>query len=169
MILIAQILRVIAALFSILSDKAINIKKIFLYNGINNLFCGISYFCMNAITGGISAFLALFRNILFYQYKEKVTIKEVLLYFVIIILFNISSINGIVSCIPALLVIIYTSALYTKNTLYIKYACIITSLLEIIYDYVYCIYVGIFVCVLAIILTSYSIYKLDNKNSNIVK
>ena len=165
MILIAQILRVIAAVFSILSDKSTSIKKIFLYNGINNLFCSISYFCMNAITGGISALLALFRNILFYQYKEKVTIGAVLMYFLVIILFNVSSINGIISCIPALLVIIYTSALYTKNTLYIKYACIITSLLEIIYDYVYSIYVGIFVCVLAIILTSYSIYKLGKKKN----
>ena len=168
MILTAQILRIIAAVFSILSDKTTNIKRIFLYNGINNFFCSISYFCMNAITGGISALLALSRNILFYKYKEKVTIGAVLMYFLVIILFNISSINGFVSCIPALLVIIYTSALYTKNTIYIKYACIITSLLEIIYDYVYGVYVGIIVCIIAAVLSTYSLIKIE-KDKNIVK
>ena len=162
-LILAQIFRIIGSVFSISSDKSTNIKKIFLFNGISNVFCSISYFCMNAITGAISSILALFRNIMFYKYKEKVTIGALILYFIIIILFNLNSITGFISFIPILLVIIYTSALYTKKPLTIKYSIITVCLLEIIYDYVYSIYVGIIVCVLDMILVSYSICKMSKK------
>ena len=160
MILMAQFFRIIGSIFSIISDKSNDTKKIFLYNSISNLFCSIQYFLLNAISGGITSIIAILRNIIFYKYKEKVTIKELLMYFLILIIFSIRSINGLVSIIPILLVIIYSTSLYTKNIYTIKYAIIITCLLEIIYDAVYKAYVGIFVCVLDIFLVSISLYKI---------
>ena len=59
MMLTAQILRLGAAVFTMMSDKTTEKSKIFLYNGIGNLLCGIQYFLLNAITGGICCILAL--------------------------------------------------------------------------------------------------------------
>ena len=164
-IILAQVFRIIGSIFSIWSDKSNDLKKIFWLNGIANLFCGISYFCVDAITGGLSSILAIFRNVIFYKWKEKLNIIVLLIYFAILIAFNITGINGILSFIPILLVIIYTAALYTKNPLYIKYAIITTCLLEIVYDYIYDVYVGIAVCIIDTILVIYSMIKMKNKKS----
>lgn len=163
MMLLAQLFRIAGSVFGLSADKSNNTKKVFLYNGISNLLCAIQYFLLNAISGGITSIIAIFRNLIFYKYKEKVTVKELLMYFLILILLSIYSINGIISVIPVLLVIIYSTALYTKNIYTIKYAVLITCVLEIIYDAVYKAYAGIFVCILDIILVSISLYKLKKQ------
>lgn len=160
MYLLAQIFRTIGAVFAINSDKSNNTKKIFIYNGIGNFFIAIQYFLLDAVTGGISNLIAILRNFIFYKYKEEVGIKELLIYFTILIMFNYSCFTGTISMIPVLTVIIYSSALYTKNPSTIKHAVLISCFMEIIYDIVFKAYVGVIISIIDIILVTISLNKL---------
>ena len=120
MIFLAQIFKIIGSIFCLIADKSNNTKKIFLFNSISNLFSSFQYFLLNAITGAISSLLAILRNIVLYKYKNKVKVIDLILYFIIIILFNIFEFDNIISIIPVLLVIIYSTALYTNKILNIK-------------------------------------------------
>ena len=163
-IIIAQILRIIGSIFGIIADKSSNPKKIYWYNGIYNFINGIQYYLLNAITGAISSFIAIFRNILFYKYKKKVPWVALLIYFMIVVILNIPGYVGIISLIPILLIIIYTTALYLEDILLFKYSVILTCILEIIYDFVYDAYVGIIICALDIIFVTISLIQLHKKN-----
>ncbi len=160
MILLAQLFRIIGSICGITADKSISTKKIFIFNGLQNIFNGIQYFLLGAITGGITSLLAVARNVLFYKYK--VNIISLLLYFVVLFLFSYPSIDGFISILPILFVILYSSALYSKNVKAIKYAVVIECAFEIIYDYYYHAYVGIFVCILDIVLVLLSLIKMKN-------
>lgn len=163
MILLAQIFKIIGSIFNLIADKANNTKKIFIFNSISNLFNGVQYFLLNAITGAISSILAILRNIVLFKYKNDIKVIDLIIYFMIIILFNIYEFTNIISIIPVLLVIIYSTALYTNKILNIKYSIIIVCILEIIYDYIYYAYVGIIVCIIDIIITTISIKELKKE------
>ena len=162
-IILAQIFRIIGSVFSIISDKSNNMKKIFIFNSIGNFFNGISYFFIDAITGGIGNLIAILRNVIFYKYKDKVKISTLIVYFIITILLSIKSITEIISVIPIVLVIIYSCAIYTNKPIVIKYSVLVICLLEIIYDFVYHAYVGIVVCIIDITLILYNLLKTDEK------
>lgn len=71
--------------------------------------------------------------------------------------------DGIITLLPIFLILFYSIALYIGKVIIIKYAVILTCLLEIIYDYYYQAYVGIIFCIVDIILVIISIYKLKIK------
>lgn len=169
MIIIAQIIRLIGSVFGLIADKSDEPKKIYLFNGVFNLANAIQYFLLGAITGAISSFIAIFRNVLFYKYKSKVPIIVILIYFLITVLLNIPGYVGLISLIPILLVIIYTIALYAGNILFFKCANITIYILEIIYDIVYDAYVGIIICIIDLIVVTISLVKLkkESKQKNI--
>lgn len=154
---IAQVFRALGAICSFSADGTSNKHKIFLYNGLSNLFCGIQYALLQAFSGAICSLLALLRNLIFAK-KKHISVFTLLIYFIIIILCNITSFTNIISVIPVLLVIIYTMALFSKDVLKIKIAVLINAFLEIIYDYYYSAWVGIIVCIIAIIVVLISIY-----------
>ena len=163
-IFLAQIFRIIGSIFSILSDTSNNTKRIFSFNAIANVFCGIQYFLLNAFTGFMGCAIAIPRNIIFYKYKNKVPLFILIIYFIITILINIPSVDSLISAIPILLVLIYTYALYVADKEFIKWSVIFICVLEIIYDIKYNAYIGIIVCFLDIVLVSISLVKLYKKN-----
>lgn len=163
-IIIAQILRIIGSIFGIIADKSDEPKKIYFFNGIYNLACSVQYFLLNAITGAISSFICIFRNIIFYKYKKKVPMSIVLVYFLITILINIPGYTGLISIMPILLTIIYTMALYIENIIFFKFSIIAVCILEIIYDIAYDAYVGIAICIIDIIVVTISLIRYKEKN-----
>ena len=164
MIVLAHLFRVIGSIFGIISDRSNDKEKIFLYNGLCNLFCGIQYLFLNAMTGALSSFIAILRNVLFYKHKNKLPLYVLIIYFIILIALNYLSITSFLTFIPVLLVMMYSTALYIGNVLIIKLTVIITCLLEIIYDYHVGAYIGIFFCILDIILVTISIIKKKRTN-----
>lgn len=161
--LTAQLLRVLGSVFSIVSDKSNDKKTIFLYNGIANFFVGIQYFMLDAFTGGLCSMLAIGRNLIFYKFKKKNLFLVLLIYIAILVFLNLNKITNFVTFIPVLLVIIYSFGLYSNNTKILKYAIIITCILEIWYDYVYLAYAGIIVCTIDAILVARSLTMLNKK------
>ena len=162
MMIASQIARFISLIYDNLSAKALDSRRITMYNGVANIFLGISYLFLNALTGAICSFICILRNFIFYKFKNKLPILVLLLYFAIVIALNIKEIHILIDIIPLLLVIIFGSALYYQDPLKIKYAGIIVSLLEIIYDYYYKSYMGIFCCVVYIFVTLISLKERKN-------
>lgn len=159
MFLLAQISRIISAFFGIISDKSSNRKQIYLFNSIANIFSGIQYYLLNAITGAISCIVAIFRNIIFYKYNKKVPLYVLIIYIIALILLNSKSYVNYFAVIPVLLVIVYSVSLYINKVKVIKYAILITDLLEIIYDVYYKAYAGIAVCLIDAIIVIISLIK----------
>lgn len=163
MLIIAQISRIIGSIFMLIADQSNDNKKILIYNGIGNLFCGIQYFLLNAITGAVCSIAAILRNIFFYDEKKRAPLIVLLIYFIFVYACGFGNYSDILSYVPVLLVIIYTLALYSKKVLVIKYSVILICLLEIIYDITCSAYVGIIYCVIDIILVTISLIKMKNK------
>ena len=164
--IVANIVRIIAAFFDILSANATETKKIYLYNGIYNFLLGVQYYILDATAGAISSFVAILRNIIFHRHKDS-SIYALIIYLIFVILINIPAYEGIISTLPIIMVFMYTIAIYRANIMEIKYVSIITCALEIIYDIYYHAYVGAIVCVIYIIVVTISIIRI--KRSKVVK
>ena len=162
-IILAQIFRLISSVFYLAGDRSNNKKKIFTFNGIYNFFSGIQYLLLNAITGALCSFLAIFRNIFLYKYGKRVPMWIFLSYLLIVLFLNLLIYDGLITILPFFLVLFYSIALYIGKVKYIKYSVIITCLLEIVYDFYYHAYVGIIVSILDIILVTISMYKMKKK------
>ena len=162
-IIIAQVIRIIGSIFGILGDRSNDPKKLYLFNSIYNVMAGIQYFLLHAITGGITSVLTLVRNVLLYKYKKKLPIIVLIIYLLLTICLNLTAYDGIISLIPIALVTIYTTGLYLDDIKKFKICTIIVCSLEIIYDYHYNAYVGIFFCILDIILVIISFKQMNKK------
>ncbi len=159
-VIIAQILALIVGVFYLLEDRATENNKILLYNGISNVLIATEYFLLGAISGGICNIAAALRNIYIYKSKGPVHIVVLISYFLFVIAINIGSYDGILSFLPVLLVIMYTSAIQTKNVKIIKYAVIVAYIIEIIYDFYYMAYVSMFICIVGVIIAALSLKKI---------
>lgn len=148
---LAQVFALLAGVFYLLEDNARDNKKILIYNGISNLFIGIEYFLLGAFTGAICNIVAILRNVYVHYSKDRIHIVVLLSYFLFLFAINIGNYDSLLSFLPVALVILYTSALNTKNVKLIKYAVIIAYALEIIYDIHYNAYISVIICVAGII------------------
>ena len=99
-IIIAQIIRIIASIFGLISDRATEPKKIYFYNSLYNIFCSVQYFLLNAIAGAITSILALFRNLLLYRYGKKLPIIILIIYLLLTAILDLTVYDGIISIIP---------------------------------------------------------------------
>lgn len=162
---VANIVRIIAAFFDILAANTTETKKIYLYNGIYNFLLGVQYYILNAIAGAISSFVAILRNIIFHRHKSS-SIYALIIYLIFVILINIPAYEGLISTLPIIMVAMYTIAIYRAKIMEIKYVSIITCALEIIYDIYYYAYVGASVCVIYIIVVTLSIIRI--KRSKVI-
>ena len=161
-LIIANIVRIIAAFFDILAANATSTKKIYVYNGIYNFLLGVQYYLLNAISGAISSFVAILRNIIFHRHKDS-SIYALIIYLIFVILINIPAYEGIISILPIIMVYMYTIAIYRANIMEIKYVSIITCALEIVYDIYYTAYIGAAVCVIYIIVVTISIIRIKRR------
>lgn len=166
-IIFAQIFRLISAFFYLAGDRSNSKKKIYTYNAVCNFFSGIQYLLLNAFTGALCSFLAIFRNIFLFRYGKRVPLWSFITYLLIVLGLNLLVYDGTITILPFFLVLFYSIALYIGKIKYIKYSIIITCLLEIIYDVYYLAYVGIVVSIIDIILVTISLRKLKKgKKSN---
>ena len=154
--IIAQVVRAISAIFLIIADRSSNRKTMLVFNAIYNLLNGVQYLLLGAITGAISSFITVLRNVIFYRYKKRAPLAVLLVFFIIVIAINLGSVDSWIAMLPILFVVIYSTALYIGNVFWIKIAVIVVCGLEIIYDYVVGAYVGMSVCDIDIVFVSIS-------------
>lgn len=153
MFIISQVLRFISSVLGIASDAELNKKNMYITNGVSNLLTSISYFMINAITGGICSALAVLRNMYVYFFKKKTPIYVIIIYTIIVIMISIPSIVNIVSIIPILIILIYSWSIFKDNMKLIKIAIIIVDILGIIYDFYVWAPIGVLANAISLILT----------------
>ena len=159
MLILAQVVRVIAAIFCMIADGSSEKKKIFFYNGVYNFLDAISYFMLGAFAGGIGSLAAIGRNVIFYKSKNKVNIFVLISYLLFVLCLTLIGMPNWFAIIPFFLVATYTTGLYIGKVRVIKWCVIITCVVEIVYDYIYLSYAGIVVCVIDIIIVAISMVK----------
>ena len=166
MFILAQIIRLVSAVFEVMADAANSKKHIYIYNGIYNFLAAISYFMLNAFTGGIGCLAAILRNVLFYKSKDKVNVFVLIGYLLFVLVLTLIDVPNIIAFIPFLLVAIYTLGLYSNNVKTIQYCILIVGVLEIIYDFVCKSYAGIAICVFDMIIVVISMFKEKKEGKN---
>lgn len=164
MFIISQMIRFIASILGIAADANLNKKRMYILNGISNTLTAISYFMINAITGGIGAAISVLRNIYVYFSNKKPSTIVAIVYSIIVIAISIPEINGIVSIIPIVIVLLYSWALFSDNMKLIKLSIIIVDILGIIYDFYVGAPVGVAANALSLILTVISEIRYFRKN-----
>ena len=164
MFIISQMIRFIASILGIAADADLNKKRMYILNGISNTLTAISYFMINAITWGIGASISVLRNIYVYFSNKKPSTIVAIVYSIIVIAISIPEINGIVSIIPIVIVLLYSWALFSDNMKLIKLSIIIVDILGIIYDFYVGAPVGVAANALSLILTVISEIRYFRKN-----
>ncbi|MBP3708041.1 MAG: YgjV family protein [Clostridia bacterium] len=164
MFIISQMIRFIASVLGIAADADLNKKRMYILNGIGNALTAISYFMINAITGGIGSTISVLRNIYVYFSNKRPSTIVAIIYSIIVIAISIPEINGIVSIIPIVIVLLYSWALFSDSMKLIKLSIIIVDILGILYDFYVGAPVGVVANALSLILTVISEIKYFKKN-----
>lgn len=144
--ILAQICGALILLFEILTLANNDKKKILNYNTLVNLFSLLQYIFLQAFTGALAISITFIRNYIFNKYNNKN--KKAPLYWLIILLvllitFNITTYDGLISLIPVLTVGIYTTALWQDNVDRFKLLCMFTCFLSALYNFHYGAYVSV--------------------------
>ena len=135
--IISQIIGLIAFLISLISFHRKEKKKILGNMVISNILNLLHYLLLDALSGGITKLIAIFRDI-FIMTKEKHPKLSNKLFLFIFIIIYISSIfftyNGILSILPLITALIYLIFIWNGNEITIKKTAFFCYFLWLIYN-----------------------------------
>lgn len=157
----AQLLGLFYALFLFFSILGKNTKQILLMQTISFLFKSFHYYLLGGISGFVTSFISMLRNIVFYRIKENyiLTIIFILIYLII----GIVTYNSFYSLLPVIATIVYTLIINYDNPKYLRLGMLFTSITWLIYNIYIISYSGIIIQIIMIITNIFAIIKLDKK------
>jgi len=161
--IMAQIFGTIAVMLMFLSYQKKSKKGFLKVQIFSNIFFGLQYFVLNAISALSSNIISAIRTIIFYKYEKsekRIPISFLIIFEIIIILLGIYSYNGLYSIIPVFIAGLYTYGTWQEkiNTTYI--IGIIASILWIYYNSLVGAYVAIIGSVIELIGSALGLIKL---------
>ena len=130
--IISQILVIIYYLIYSWTFHLKDSNKILIFGIVATIISSISYILLNAYTGMAMCFVAIIRNLLFA--KSKKNILNLVLIFIVTLIASIFTFDSYFCLFNIIATIIYTYALWQKNTKTYKLLGIIVNGLMIIYD-----------------------------------
>ena len=136
MYIVSQLLVIIYYLIYSWTFHLKDSNKILIFGIIATIISSISYLLLNAYTGMAMCFVAIIRNLLFT--KSKKSVFNLVLIFILILFASIFTFNNYFSLFNIIATLLYTYALWQKNTKTYKLLGIIVNGLMIVYD----IYIG---------------------------
>lgn len=158
----AQILGFIYALFLIISNFRKTAKQILLFQTISFFFKTLHYYLLGGISGFLTSFISMIRNIIFYKIKES---KIWTIFFIIIyIIIGILTLKSFYTLLPVIATITYTLIINYDNPKYLRYGMFLTSLTWLIYNIYIISYSGIIIQLIMLISNIIAIIKLDKKH-----
>lgn len=157
----AQFLGLIYALFLLLSLFGKNTKQILFMQTISFLFKTIHYYLLGGLSGFVTSFISMIRNLIFYRIKENYIISICFIF--VYILIGIITFNTFFSLLPVIATIVYTIIINYNNPKYLRYGMFLTSITWLIYNIYINSYSGIFIQIVMIITNIVTIIKLDKK------
>lgn len=133
--IIAQIIGALVFVIKIVGYTKITTRQVYIYNGVCNALAAIQYTLLGALTGALCCLIALLRNIVFSRFKNKIPVYILLIYIGLVIVLNITLINGALDILPMINIILYAYGLWTKDIMTIKIMGLFTCFTGAIYDY----------------------------------
>ncbi|MBE5820304.1 MAG: YgjV family protein [Clostridiales bacterium] len=132
MYIVSQLLVIIYYLIYSWTFHLKDSNKILIFGIIATIISSISYLLLNAYTGMAMCFVAIIRNLLFT--KSKKSVFNLVLIFILILFASIFTFNNYFSLFNIIATLLYTYALWQKNTKTYKLLGIIVNGLMIIYN-----------------------------------
>ena len=156
-IVVANIIALIASLLMIYTGFVYKKNKIIYLQAIQKVFLIISDLILGGITGALTNFIGLIRNILCYKDKLKLKQKIILIIISVILALLINNI-GFIGMLP--IISIYTWFIDEKNIVKFKKITIYTTMLWFIYDTYIQSYSSAAFYLMTILSNIYAIYRL---------
>lgn len=130
--IISQILVVLQCLFLMLTYQAKTNKEILILNTFAGIFAMLSFLFLNAIPGCLMSLLSIFRNYLFYKYKDSINVLFLII--VLLFVFTIFTFNDIFSLAPSIGTLLYTLSVWQRNIKTYKKIGLLIEISWIIYN-----------------------------------
>lgn len=167
--IIAQFFGLLALLLMFMSYQK-NKKKEFLHLQVfANIFFGIQYLLLNAISACFSSFISTIKTVVFYKYEKedkKISVLTLLIFEIIYIVFGIFTYNGLASIIPIFIACIYTYGTWQKNLKLTYSIGVFVAILWIYYNYIVGAYVAIIGSIFEFIASATGLIKLLKDKNN---
>ena len=123
--IISQIFVIIQYIFIITTYQVKTKKQIIIFNTLSAISAIISFLCLKAYSGCMMSCVSIFRNLLFFDMKEKDKIKLIIVLTILLIL-TIFTYNGPLSLMPSIGTLLYTLSVWQNDTkIYKKYGIFI--------------------------------------------
>lgn len=122
--ILSQIFAIINYATLIFSYQVKDNRKVLILGAIGCTFSAISFFLLNAYTGCVMAFLAVFRNIAFMidkKYNQSKNFFAFQFFLTLIIVVTIPTYDGLLSLLPVVATTLYTLSVWIDNTEVYKY------------------------------------------------
>ena len=160
--ILSQILLIIYYLIYSYTFHLKDSNKILIFGIIATIISSISYILLNAYTGFAMCFVAIVRNLLFK--KDKKSIFYLLFILLLTIIASILTFDNYFSIFNIAATLIYTYALWQKNTKIYKLLGIIVNALMIVYDIYIKSILGVILISIAFVSSIIGYYKDSKKN-----
>ena len=156
-----QMLGYIYAVFLIMSNFGKKSSQILLLQTISFLFKSFHYYLLGGVSGFLSSFVSMIRNLLFYKIKSNFlwTIIFIIIYFII----GFITYKNVYTLLPLLATTIYTIIINYDNPCYLRMGMFVTSITWLIYNFYIVSYSGIIIQIVMLIMNAIAIFKLDKK------
>ena len=164
--ILAQIVSAVEFLFNIIGNAKLKTNKILLYNGICSALSIIEYCLLGAWTGIACCIAVIIRNIVFSRYEKKIPLYILLIFIAAALILNIPTIHNVFDALLTLNIIVYATALWTRNVKAIKVVGLITEIPCIIYNFANQAYVGVLKNIILSAVQIRCIYQLNKKKHN---
>ena len=142
----AQIIGFFALIFMCLSYQQNNKKDFLFIQILANIFYGIQYFLLNALSALASNIISIIRTIIFYKHEKNnknIALSLLLIFEIIIIVLGIITFENYYSIIPIFIACIYTYGTWQKKLKSTYFIGVIASILWIYYNFIVGAYVSI--------------------------
>lgn len=122
---LSQVFVIIQYIFIITTYQVKTKRQIIIFNTLAATSAIISFLCLEAYSGCMMSLVSIFRNLLFFNMKEKDKSKLVIVLILLFIL-TIFTYNGILSLMPSIGTLLYTLSVWQNDTkIYKKYGILI--------------------------------------------
>lgn len=131
--IISQIIGVFALALLVISFQKKSRNSLIKLQTGSSLLYSLQYLFLGAFSGSIVHFICAVRNVIFYKFEKKVPLKYLIITIVVMLSTLFITYDGLISVLPVLATVLYSTALWKGDVKIIRIIDIICCLLFIAY------------------------------------
>lgn len=163
-IIIAQVIGVIALIFTMVSVHQQNKQKMLAIQVFSNFAYLAQYMCLYAWAGAAMTTIAVLRCVVFYYYEEKNKKKSLAVLLIISLLIIASGIltyEGLISILPIFVALLYTYAMWQSNMKFFRIVSVISPICWLLYDISILAFVATVASVIELVSAVFAVLRFD--------